>query len=269
MKSFAISILFFLLFVLFCLGAAFGVLRPEHSSVSSIGPLQVAAYDNGISIYQNFRGHYYSTSPFNDYLITSSGKRTALIGSQELTDGSFTTSFAKPTFARIYESVGNYLGFVTPSITYFTQGKTIDYKTSLKGNRMTLTTTVSLKKEAKVKEIGSTISFNSGDFIYDSQGKLYTYIPENTLQLFANTYGTTLTPTLEDLNIVVPSKTVFLYNPEVAGVIAIHAGRNQTLQINRDAKLIEITQKPNPENINLQSISVEIEGLSDPKTAKQ
>ncbi len=267
MKSFFKSILFFILLVLLLVGAAYGVLRPEHSSVSAVGPLQVAAYDNGISLYQNFRGEFYTISPFNDYFVSENDTRNSLIDSEELANNSFVTSFAKPSVLRIYESVGNYFGIVTPSISYYAPSKTIDYETKVNKNSVIISKTTTLPKKTVVKKLGTTISFSSGDLIYDIKGNLYTYAPEETLALLKQAYGVTLTPSLNDLTIPVPGKTLYIYSPKVAGVVAIYASKNQNLTINRNAKLIQIEELPVKSNGKYKT-SIKISTFENPKEIK-
>lgn len=267
MKSFFGSILFFILFVLLCIGATFGVLRPEHSSVSAVGPLQVAAYDNGISLFQNFRGQFYTDSPYNDYFISENGIRTSFIDMQEIIDNSYTTSFAKPEAERIFESVGNYLGLITPEITYYTKNKTIKYSTAVFKNELTISRVLNLSKNTPIKKLATTLSFSSGDIIYDQNGTLYTYAPDTIITLFKQTYGITLTPSLNDLMIQIPGKALYVYNPNVAGVLMIQAEKNQSLIINRNAKLIEVEQSVLSKTVKTYTTAIHITTFSNPKEA--
>lgn len=267
MKEFLKHILFFAIFVGVILGSVYGVLPPQNVPVNAVGSMQIQASINGISLFQNSRGLYYTFSPFNDYLLNKNGKRVSLIPADELAQNNYTSSYPLSKIGLIIKSVKNYFGFENTGIT-FTDAKKITYTTATAHNNLEVTRSVSIPKSTEGKTFGTILSFNTNDFVYDQAGNLYNYVVPVALQTFQATYQIALTPQLDNIIIPVPYKTIFIYNPKVASVIVLHIKPNQTVKIDRNTRFIEVEETVKPDT-SVYKTSMRISVFNDPKEARK
>jgi|SRR3989344_5120086 len=240
MKNFITSLLLFGLLALLLGIAVLGVRLPSDPPARSLGIMQVAAFPNGLSLFQPTRGVYYTISPFNDYYMTSQGYRVSYITLDELDNQSYTNTYGAPLFKRIFDSFTNYYSQFEPTITFISHVKATYTAT-------THTNTLIIKKTLKttnptIAKIGSTFSYHNENYLFDRSGTLYDYKTPDQIQAFERLYAFPLNVGDGLLRKVVPSKTVFIIHPKHTGVIVIKANPHQLLLINRDAKLIEVEE---------------------------
>lgn len=236
------SFLFFLLFTALCAGAVFGVLDSKHAPVASIGPFQITTSENGLSLMQNNANEYFYFSPYQDSITYSTGEKTGLITSDDIKNKNVSTYLPTSKWDVLFKNAENYFGFSSPHMEFVTDKK-ISYSSEITSQKLTVKRTVVLKK-GKIPKGDMSLSFNSGDFVFDKTGKLYSYIDSETKDLFEKTYRITLSPTLEDLYPRLSEKTVFIYSPKLSGVIAVKAQKNQTIVIDRNARTIHVEEAP-------------------------
>jgi len=262
MKKIIRNILFFVILIVILIITLFGLSIAKNTLVSPVGLMQIASFDNGISLFQNDRGTFYAFSPFNDYYVEN-GDRTSLISFDEIEGKKYKNNLEKSKFEQLSEMFKSYFRLDTPSLSYFASTNSF-YDTQIIGNKLTITKKVS-GIESNVENIQAfTLPFNSNDFVFDSNSNLYTYIPDRQLHLFELIYEKTLTPQLDELEIIVPSKTLYIYNTQMAGLITINASNSQTIKINRNAKLIEIEENISP-NKGIYTQQLQIAILDNPK----
>ncbi len=251
------SLLFFILLLVILTISLFGVLLPQNTLVSPVGAMQIAPFDTGLSLFQNNKGKFYTLSPFNDYFVEN-GVRTSLITINEIEAKNYRTNLEKNKFESIYETLKSYFRLDTPSIEFYTS-KNISYDTKIGGNKLFITKSVSNLGSNSKNVQGFSIPFNSNDFLFDDKLNLYTYIPDRQLNLFELISHKKLNSQLEMLEITIPTKTIYIFNTQMSGVIAIKATEGQTIKINRNTKFIEIEQEITPNNgIYTQQLQIEI-----------
>ena len=236
------SFLFFLFFTALCAGAFFGVLDSNHAPVASIGAFQLTTSENGLSLLQNSTNEYFYFSPYQDSVTYSTGEKTGLITSADIKNKNVTTLLPTSKWDVLFKNAQNYFGLSSPSMKFITDKK-ISYSSAISSQKLTVKRTIVLKK-GKIQKTDMSLSFNSGDFVFDKTGKLYSYIDSETEDLFEKTYRITLSPTLDDLYPTLSEKTVFIYSPKLSGVIAVRAGKDQKIIIDRNARAIHVEETP-------------------------
>lgn len=255
------SLLFFIVLLVILTFSLFGVLLPQNTFNSPVGAMQISSFDTGISLFQNNRGKFYTFSPFNDYFVEN-GSRASLITIDEIEAKNYQTNLDNNKFEAIFEATKSYFRLDTPSIEFYAS-KNISYDTKVEENKLTITKKVENSGSNGRNIQGFAIPFNSNDFVFDDKLNLYTYIPDRQLNLFELISDKKLNPQLEMLEITVSTKTLYIFNTQMSGVIAIKVTEGQTIKINRNTKFIEIEQEITPNNgVYTQKLQIEIlEGL--------
>lgn len=242
------NLVYFIIFLFLLVASLYGATTPQNKPIKAIGTMQIAPFKDGISIYQGHTGEYYVFSPFNDYAINEDQTRSSYISTQELTDNKFKSTFKEFHLIEIKKTIEGYLGTINPSINFRTQ-KNIKYSTNINKNRLTINTDISFPDNNSVPRIlGSTISYQGTDFIFDTKGNLYNYLSDNDISSFKNIYKIHLASSLDELRIHIPDGKIIIVNPHMTGVIVIRSQKGQNLWVNRNFRLIEVEKMITPKD---------------------
>lgn len=247
MKKLIQSFAFLLLFIILLGISGLGSIAPTQMSATA-GSYQIAPFENGLSIYQNSRGKYYTLSPFNDYELYKDKSRSSFISIEEVENKTFSHNAQKNHIQNITQSFKEYFKNDSDEITFKSNDKTILYTATIRDNHIRIDRSVSFDDNSSPKILGMTISFQGNDFVFDTKGNLFTYLPQDQINIFNSTFGMSLNANLDFLQIALLDKRVFILNPDLAGTIAIKGKPNQIVRINRDAKMIEIEEVVAPKN---------------------
>ncbi|MGE5042146.1 MAG: hypothetical protein ACM3IJ_04555 [Candidatus Levyibacteriota bacterium] len=258
------SVLFFILFLAVAAGAFYGVAEPQNTLISSVGPMQLTAGGAGLSLFQGSTGQYYDFSPFKDTVTFQNTTTNALVTAQDIQSTGYKTSLKVPFIQNLWETFLFYTGADTPSMRFLT-GKNITYSSTIKANKLIVTRTIQGEKNP-ITKTDMTITFHAMDFVFDRTGNLYNYVDPGTQSFFEQTYNKTLTPQLNDTSITVMGNIVFIYNPKIAAVMAIQTVGNQTITVDRNEKVIRISETPKVKN-NIYQDSLQVTVLNTPKEA--
>ncbi len=245
MKKLIQSFLFTVLFLIFLSISMLGSVAPKQLSATA-GSYQIAAFDNGFSLFQNSRGKYYTLSPFNDYELYQDKSRSSFITSEEIQNKTFTQNAEKNYVHKLILSFRDYFGKNGETLTFQSNEKKIKYNTTINGNHIHVERSVVFGDSSSTRILGMTLSFQGNDFVYDTKGNLFTYVPSEQVESFNRNSAMNLSANFEFLQIALSDKKVFITNPDVAGVIGIKGRSNQIVRINRDAKLIEVEEVVKP-----------------------
>lgn len=262
-KSFSI----FVIFAILGMVSLYGVLVPDHVPVATVGAVQLAALQNGLSLSAPNSKYYYTLSPYNDYVIGIEGIRNAFITKKEIENNSYTTTIHASRTKDIFNTITSYFFPIAPTITYKTSQKNIRYNTEVDNSGFTITSNAFLP-QANPLLVGITFPYHDSDFVYDTMGTLFTYKNENDLAFFKQSYNISLSSDPEDVRVQVPSKKLFIVNPSLPAVFVVQAYTNQTMWINRNLKLIEIEEIAKPQGKNYQS-SIRVDVYPNPKEAQK
>ncbi len=258
--SFIVTAVF--LFLLGC--SLYGVVISENVPVRAVGNMQIAPFKNGLSLFQGYRGKFFTFSPFNDYIVNDDGNRSALIGTEEIEKELYQSTFHASKIQDIRSTIEGYLLSTTPAITFRTN-ETVTYTTKIVGNTVTVLRTISNNGSNNPILSGMTVSFAGTNFIYDPKGHLYSFNAEDDITTYEQVYGISLSQEpLEKLREEIPGKTLIIVNPYISGALIVRAKANQRLFINREAKLIEVEEEL-LEKDDLYTMSMTVEVYSNPK----
>lgn len=241
----------------------YGVIMPVNPQVAAIGTMQIAPFSDGLSLFQDYKRLFYRFSPYNDYTVDRQNNRSSFISIPQIENNQYTTDLEKPVFERIGLTLYSYLSGGNPAFTVTTTELTAHYETNIQDKTAVITRTVTFEEPRSLHRIGTTISYNGDDIVFDRALNVYNYWESSDLTAFEQIYGATLTPQTDMLQVSVPDRKVYIMNPHAAFLIAVHARPDQSLRINRDAKLIEIEETVQPGTAYITSVIIEI--LSSPK----
>lgn len=263
MKKFITSLFYFAILIFLGIASVYGVKTRKNAPVFAVGNMQLTVFENGIGFFQKDRHYYYTFSPFNDYLISTNGDRSALFSKEEIENKSFTSDYKKSHLKEIIQIIKSYINKAQPSIKFNTD-KEVEYVAEINGNKVVIKRTLSLKsKFNRPEKTGIVLPYEGIDFVYDKQGNLYNYQLEEDIEFFKKLYGIDLKYEIESARIEVPGKTIIVSNPNIAGAMIIKANQNQKIIINVDYHLIEIEEAiSNPEK---HITEVEVEVYENPK----
>lgn len=262
MKKTIRNILFFAVLIAILCISILGLPTAKNPIITPVGNMQISSFDTGLALFQNNRGKYYAFSPFNDYFIEN-GVRTTLITIDQIESQNYTNNLKKSKLESIFEMIKSYFGIATPSIEFSSSNK-ISYDTFVQDNILTVEKSLYRQGSTEANIQGMTLPFNSSDLIFDNEFNLYSYATDDSIRLFELIYGMKLKPQLEELETLVSSKILYIYNTQMSAVISIISKNNQSIRVNRNAKLIEIEQEIRPKgNIYTQTIQIQI--LNSPK----
>jgi hypothetical protein len=242
---------------------------PRQTVTSSVGSYLLSAFPTGLAFYSGSAdGHYYSVSPFNDYLITKDGFRMALVSGETFNPDTFTAANSHTKIVRILETIGNYFGWVTPPYS-LNKPQTITYSVNqLNSNTVTITKNQTFPKNVSAQTTGITLSYQSDDFVYSPEtGSLFTEHTNSEIAWLKEITGITITQLLipteyQDTRLFtweIESKKVVIVNQNHAGYIVIEAQYNQTLLVNPKDHLVEVVDTvPLNSSTHASSMTVEI-----------
>ncbi len=259
------NILSFIVFCVLLILAVYGVLLPNNPQVSAVGSMQIAPYSDGLSLFQDYKRLYYRFSPFNDYTVDAQNNRSSFISVPEIESKQYETNLEKTQFENIAHTVKTYLTGGSPSVTFTTDKLNARYKALIEEDRVTVYQRTIFAQPQKIRRMGMTLSYNGDDIVFDKSLNAYSYWEQSDLDIFAQTYGVTLSPKTDRLVVPIPDRSVYITNPNASFVIVVRANPNQILRINRDAKLIEIEELTTEGSSHETSITVEI--LHNPEEA--
>lgn len=266
MKLFINSLIFFVAFFVLIGASLYGVITPDNTPVAKVGSMQLAPFKNGLSLYQGYRGYYYTLSPFNDYLITNDGVRQTYISNKELSEKKFKSSYKNSHWDDIIQTVKSYLDVPQPTIS-FNSKRSIGYEAEISENSVIVKNFVILADQEKTPKIlGSTMSWQASDIVFDKTGNLYNYLLLKDIENFANTYGIKLHQDLGELRVPVAEGKIVIVNPSLSSVLVVKALPNQRMFINREWRLVELEQKA-PKTDTIYRTSIKIELYESPKEA--
>lgn len=258
------SIGFFILFCLLLTVSVLGVSVPRTGPVVSVGPMQASAFDDGISLYQSYRGVYYTVSPFNDYVITQDG-RSSYISKEAIDSKDYTVSFSTNPLITIPQVVGAYLFNRDPSLRFTTDGEIMHYTATANGDELTVTSQINDQIPPDPQKLGITLAYHSDDLVFDDTKTVYSFWDNTDLATFKQIYGYSLKPSQDHLMITVPSGHIFLMNPNLSGLIEVKAEPGQQLIINRNAKLIEVVQPAHKDANGTYSAVLHVQTFESPR----
>lgn len=266
MKQNSKNLIYFVLVILLGLVCLLGVVLPENKPVRAVDNLQLSAFKNGLSLFQADRNFYYTFSPFNDYYVLDGGSRISIITKEEIFADKFTIN-PSSHLTNLSNSLEAYFNVYLPLITFFTdKGVQIDYTTEVAGQTLIVTNKLRLPENINPALLGTTITYNADDFVFDKEGNLYTYQSDEDINLFAKIYGVKLTYFNDEPRIALPDQAIFIVNPKLSSVLLVRAGKTQTIFLNRQNKIIELEQKPDQLTEEIIS-SIQVEVFEDLKEA--
>lgn len=251
----------------------FGLLRLKPSSAIPfvcIGYFRLVPFTKGLTLYQQDQPFFYNFSPYNDYFLNQEENYNALVTKEELMKGEFKADFGQNPIKKKLFYFLYLFGFYRPKITFKGESQEIRYHTEIKGN------TVNIKRQiggfstvSKAQALGITISLDEQDFVFDQNFRLYTKAADY-LEVIEKFYGIRLTPEENtektySLWLEIPAQNVFIFNPNLPGVIQISANTNQKIMLNKIYHLIAVEEKGdfNDEKIeSLMTIKI-LDGLEE------
>lgn len=267
MKNILENFFYFALFILLLTASLLGVIVPDNTPVRSVGNMQIANFKNGLSLFQGNRQYYYTFSPFNDYFVSTDGSRNTLISGNEAQENLYKSTFHASGIKDIANSILSYFNATSPSIKFVTD-KEAAYSSKVDGNTVTISRDFKLGRGISVQTLGSTMPYYGMDFIYDKDGNLYTLQSEEDISSFEKLYRIKLAKKTEEFRIGIPGKSLAIVNPYVAAVMVLKANDNQTIWVNRNAKMIEVEEQVTP-MLNDYSTSLKIEIYSNTQEAQK
>ena len=266
MKKFIQSFFYFILFLILLSISILGSVTPERISATA-GGFQIAPFRNGLSLYQNSRGKYYTLSPFDDYELSGDNVRASFISIEQVKNNSYRQDTHRNYIQKLAQSFSDYFGKDSENVTFTTDDKTISYQTTVEGNHIFIQRKTRFSDNASPKILVMTLSFQGNDFVYDAKDTLFSYIPEEQITSFNTIYGMSLYQNLDFLKVAVSDKKVFVVNPDLSGVIGVKGKSHQIVRINRDAKLVEIEEVVTPNN-GMYTMSFDMYIFDSPKEAQ-
>ncbi len=219
-----------------------------RSFVVPVGNLQLAEFENGLSLYQLYKGSYYTFSPFNDYEVIG-GVKKSFITKSDIENKSYKTDIQTNSWDGIVYSLENFMGVYHPKVT-FKNGNKISYEAFVSGNSLTLSRTFSLHDNSRKHIFGSTLSFEINDIVFDNSGNLVNLVDQKEIDEFSKREGITLSPNLDETEITLNRKIVYIASKNIPTIIAIKASKNQIIKVDWNARLIRIEETVTPKNGN-------------------
>ena len=243
MRNFLIGIFFTIVSIVILFASIYGVLTPKETIMSSVGTLQIAAFENGLSFFQNFRGQFFNISPFNDYLIFKDGSRNAIISRDQIIAKQYTSTFYTSKWQQIIDTIRGYFNTVHPTYTLISPIKTT-YTTSIDKNTVTIRKTIDSPMLYDSSIMGTTLTYRDNSFIFDEERNLYVPHSAQEIAQIEKIYGIKLTSQTEsgELRFEIPSRTLYILNPSITGLLVVQAKENQRLFVNRNYNIIEVEE---------------------------
>jgi hypothetical protein len=269
MKHLLKSLLFFLALTFLITASVYGSLSPDNTPVREVSVLQISPHEDGLSLYQGFRGKYYTVSPFNDYEVYADNSRGSFISQQEILNKQYKSTFQKSHLLDLTQTIEQYVGSPSPRITFKTQ-KTITYQANIKKNTLSITRDVTFPDgNSTPRVLGTTLSYTSSDIVYDKDGNVYDYDSRDDLNLLNELYGVEfILPPIYDIHAQIKDGVVFIVNRFMNGVIVVQAKPGQRLWIDKNSRLLEIEEEVAPKNEKYTN-SITIKVFTNPQEAEQ
>jgi len=222
--------------------SVYGAILPSNTPVALVGAMQLSSFESGLSLFQDYRRLYYSFSPFDDYIIDNQNNRRALITIEEIENRTYTSNANHNQAQKIADTVEMYLLGGAPDVSFETPSMSVEYNSHTNGNQAQITKTVTLHPSTRVQSIGSTLSYNSDDIVFDSRENVYNYWNQNDLRILESLSQKTFQELMNNLHEDITDGQIYIMNPQATFILMVKTRENQTLSINRDARLIEIEE---------------------------
>lgn len=245
--------------------SVYGVTLTPDLPTRSVGYYRITPFSSGLALHEGLEREYYTLSPFNDYVIAG-GIRSALITKEQIQSGAYTSDIRSSKWLDIAKTAGEYFDLTNPSVS-FSSVNSVYYKALVNGNNLVINRSLELSNGISPEILGTTLTYLSGDLVFDSKGNLYTYQSQNMIDFFRSLYGINLTFENPDLRQIVSDKVLYIIDPDLIGVVSITAGENQTIWVNRNDSLVEIEEPVKPNNENKYYSRLNLSILDNPKKA--
>lgn len=268
MKQFVINIFIFLVLIVLGLTSLYGMPVPDNSPAGVVGPMQMAAFKNGLSLYQVNRPYYYTFSPYSDYLEMNDGTRNILVSPKKVKEDKVTSDLHASHLEDLKNSILSYVGMVSPHITFSTGGKIIRYSSEINDDKVKVSRVLHAKDTKNVKSSGLALNYFWEDFVFDKSGNLYTGKSEEDIADFEKIYGIRLTAQNSDLRVEIPEKELVIVNQYLSSVIVVKVPKNATLWVNKNSRTIEAEENIEGKKGDITS-SLIVEVYQSPQEAKK
>lgn len=245
------SILNFLVLFILTLLLIFGLwgLKPTIAvTTTQVSYYRLTPFKKGLALYQQDQPYFYNFSPYNDYLVDQKRSYHSLITKKDIMEGKFEADINQKPIKKKLSFLLSLFGLYQPEVVFKSGSQKIHYSSEINEN------TVKIKRQIddfpsvnKAQALGITISFDDQDFVFDQNFRLYTSNSDDDLQAIEKYYGLRLVPIRESekeyvLWTEIPSKNVFIINPNLPGIIQIKALSNQKIMFNKTYQLVAIQE---------------------------
>jgi hypothetical protein len=205
-------------------GGWLGQRLPFRYPIMEVGDYRLASFNSGLALSQlNRETPFYRLSPLNDFVIDANGTRSAHMDAKDLGENKYEAYLPGNKIDQLWLAIKTYWGKAAPQYDFAKTNSRITYTTKNEGNQVLITKTLIFDSPVFIQTNGMTLSFNYGD------------------EVSVNSDGVTLA------------------NPNVPGKLTVMAGDGQTMEINRGAQLIEVSQPVNEKVASL-SMTMRLEG---------
>lgn len=236
------------------------------ASQVSVGPYRVEAFPSGLAVFMDTESWHYAISPLNDYLLTDTGIRYALLTGDGFSHKLYTNSTDRSHALQVYESITSQLDLRTPWYSFTATPYTGTYTVLKRPNALKVTRWLKLPPDHTYTETGITFTYNPDDYVYDpSNNNLYTERTPQEMSTFHKITNTHLIPiAAQQRQKLTPGQnlprtrieagSVIVTNLAYPGGLKITAEPGQTLFINPDNHSIELALRistPAPDYIQI------------------
>jgi len=241
-KNLLTQFLFLSIFTLILILSVYNITFGDTQIVTSVGPMQISKIESGLTVYQGYRGKYYTISPFNDFYIDASGVRSTFITKDEVENKSYITKESVYKTQKIADTLTSYFGVKTPSTKIEGKLGGATYTSFTQDNTAVISYNFTPKKSINPKRMGITLSYNADDIVFDSSQNLYNAFSSTDIENFEKIYGLSFTPKKGELHLNIPGGRMYIANPKGAYLLIVEADAHQQISLNKNSRLIEITQ---------------------------
>ena len=245
LSRFTSSAVLYSVLVVACLWIFF-LLQPlrEPPLIASLGEYTVGNYPTGIALYQPSSGHYYSTSIYDDFIVTDNQRQ-----SLETLPNTYNSRRNRlKTLSYISAIANQWLKFPGVHYEFYSGERDLFIQTVVSptsSSSAKLTRTWYMRKQQNISAGSITIKFAALDFIIDPTNKLLyadadraidqSLLEQKTKQTLTATGALTQTNSTWEVD----SRSIILINPDGAGVLRFKAVGDQMIFINPAKLTIE------------------------------
>ena len=253
------QIVVLLVFILLLTIGLFGSLTVDKFE-KSINGMRIAAFKDGLSIYDYQSGKYYTVSPFNDYFKNSQGQKISLIDYQQIKENKYRSDFQSNKFKQILTAISKYIGLYNPTITFYTD-KTIRYQGQITGNKLILNRTVKDKTQKFTLNLAMTLTYNADDLIFDSRGNTLYFPSQDIIDLINNQYQVIINKSDSSQK---PNYKIYIVNKNLNSYITVKFNSGQDAFIDSRFRFLVIEELVKPTNAGYKNqLEIEINNLPD------